>query len=811
MHGDKTNCKCTQLHRSDFLLFSVHNMPVIKNAFCLFVLLWVVLCSKAQQSVIKGSVTNAQTGEQLAYASITVNGASATLSDSSGRFNLQVNPGKVLLQVSLVGYNPLEQIVRIGFEEVLNINLELIPKVNELDRVVVSGSKQETKLVKEIMSVTIVKPYLIANTNSNTLSEVLNKVPGVAVIDGQATIRGGTGWSYDVGSRVMVLLDDMPLVGPDVGDIQWTLLPIEAAENIEVIKGPSSVLYGSSASAGTVSVRTGWPGNKPQTSISIFQGVTENPRNRNAIWWERTTQPFNTGSFYTHKQKFGQFDLVLSGNVNANRSHIQNNDEFRARQYIKTRYRFKKIKGLSVGINGTYMARKAGRFFLWQNADSGMLVPFDGSTGYDKYNIFSVDPHISYIQSNYQINVKYRFYSIVRDGLFGVLIPTEDVNDAVARINALDINVSRKLGKYFNNTSGIYLTSFNAIGNVYPERRTGYSGAAYTQLEYRKGRWNTTAGLRYEINALGPIEQTQRPLMRFGLNYQASSHTFLRLSYGEGFRFPTVVERYVDNSAAGIRIYPNPDLRTERGWYTEFGAKRAFSIGGFSGLLDACVFWMEYEDLIQLRFDQYERATFYIDTVNLQLVVVGEDKIGFKAINTPTSRIAGYEVSLEGEGYIGKVLLRTLCGYTFSYPVDISTDSTLRSARDYMQSFVNNMSFIDANNPAFNTLIPYRNRHLGKIDIEGTYKKVSIGYNASYFSLYEKIDNTLYVAIPGLQTFQESAGTGVWVHNIRIGCRLSQQVTIAALVNNIDNKTYAQRPARVDQPRNYNIQLRYQF
>ena len=56
----------------------------------------------------------------------------------------------------------------------------------------------------------------------------------------------------------MVLLDDMPLMGADVRDVQWDLLPIEAAENIEVIKGPSSILYGSSASAGTVNVRTGW-------------------------------------------------------------------------------------------------------------------------------------------------------------------------------------------------------------------------------------------------------------------------------------------------------------------------------------------------------------------------------------------------------------------------------------------------------------------------------------------------------------------------------------------------------------------------
>ena len=85
--------------------------------------------------------------------------------------------------------------------------------------------------------------------------------------------------------------------------------------------------------------------------------------------------------FFAHKQKFGQFDLELRGNINANRSHIQYNDDYRLRTYVKTRYRFENIKGLSTGLNVTYMAKKGGRFFLWKDADSGSLAPFDGSIG----------------------------------------------------------------------------------------------------------------------------------------------------------------------------------------------------------------------------------------------------------------------------------------------------------------------------------------------------------------------------------------------------------------------------------------------
>jgi outer membrane receptor protein involved in Fe transport len=787
---------------------------MVKNYIFLILGLFALSICSAQNATIKGRVTNSKTGDALPFASISVNKTNAIIADSSGHYQIDVESGKIVLVVTQVGFQTLEQIVRIGFEENLNVNLELVPKENELDRVVVSGSRQEVKLVREVVSVTSVKPYLITNTNSKSLTDVLNNVPGVSVVDGQAMIRGGTGWSYNVGSRVMVLLDDMPLMGPDVGDVQWDFLPIEAAENIEVIKGPSSALYGSSASAGTVNVRTGWPTNKPETKITFFQGVQDNPKNKNSIWWERTTQPFNTGSFFTHKQKFGQFDLVASANLYANRSQIQFNDEFRGRAYVKTRYRFKQIKGLSAGINANYMAKKAGRFFLWQNADSGALKPFDGSMGYDKYHILSLDPHITYLQPTYTISLKYRFYNIIRAGVFGanerndtsLTNDTIPVNDAVARLNAVDFSFQKRFLKYFSSTSGMYATSFNVVGQVYKGRFTGYSGAAYTQLEFAKGRWNAVGGLRYEVNALGPIEQTQRPLVRLGLNYQPAKKTFLRLSYGEGFRFPTVVERYVEDNVGGLRIFPNDSLKTERGWNVEFGVRQGFNILGFTALADACVFWMEYDNLIQFRFDQYETATYYIDSLGIHFQ--GEDKTGFKSINTPKSRTAGFEFSLEGEGNIGPIGIRTLCGYTYSYPVDLSADPSLKDVGNYTRSLINNYNFIKPTDSAFNSLVPYRNRHLVKIDVELSYKKASVGYNAQYMSVYEKMDNTLYHAIPGLKDFQEEAGHGNWVHNVRVGYQITRNFTLAFLVNNVANKTYATRPARLEPMRSFNVQMR---
>lgn len=766
------------------------------------------LVALAQHSVLNGIAIDAITGESLSYASIKVNNSPAAIADSGGQFKLELMPGLYRIEISKTGYKLYSRRVVIADDERLKIIFELEATSNELDRVVVSASKQKRKLARETVSITSIQPYLIANTNANTLSDVLNRVPGISVIEGQAIIRGAVGWSYNVGSRVMVLLDDMPLMGADFGDVQWELLPIEAAENIEVIKGPSSVLYGSSASSGTISLQTGWPTNKPQTRVQIYQGITDNPKRAETVWWERTSQPFNTGVFLSHKQKFGKFDVVWSANADANKSFIELNDQYRVRSYLKTRYRFSSIPGLTAGIGGNIMLKKGGRYFLWKDADTNILRPFDGSTGQDFYRIWSIDPYISYNRGDkYSLSIKARNYNITQF-VDTVAFPGSD--DAVASIQALDINFRRKWIKGLSTISGIYTTRMRGNGNIYPGAFTGYTAAAFTQVEYEIGRFTTNAGIRYEINALGPIEESPGPLLRAGVNYQAAKKTFLRLTYGEGFRFATVGERFVDNRVSGLAILPNPELRSETGWYGEFGIKQGLTFDRFNISFDYAFFWQEYRDLIEFRFSQWKRDSSYIDfnTTPPSFVVV-PGIIGFRAINFDHTRTAGMEWSIETEGQIGKVGIRSLCGYTYTYPIDLNADSSIRGFSNYMRNFFAAGTSFDSS--MLGALLPYRNRHLVKIDLELSYAKIMFGYGSFYYSRYDKIDAPLYVLIPGMEQFIARTGAGDWVHNFRVAYAASNQVTVALLLNNTFNREYAIRPARVEQPRNINLQIRMAF
>jgi iron complex outermembrane receptor protein len=597
----------------------------------------------------------------------------------------------------------------------------------------------------------------------------------------------------------MVLLDDMPLMGADLGDVRWKLLPIEAAEQIEVVKGATSVLYGSAALNGSINVRSGWPSAKPETKVTMYQGIVDNPKRRETIWWDRTSQPFNSGAFFSHRQQFGNFDLVMSGNVHMVKSHLQQTDEFRGRSYIKTRYRSKKIKGLSYGVNSMFLAEKSGRFFLWANADSGALKPYDGSVGQDFWSIYTIDPHITYVSPNKKTthSLKMRKYNIVR---YVDKNLNRNLFDAEADNYALDYTWQRSWIKRLTTTTGFYGSYITAVSNVYAGRFQGYSYAFFSQADYNHKRWNLSAGARYEVNRIDTVEENRRPLLKFGVNYQAAEKTFFRLNYGEGYRFPTIGERYVDDGVTLLRVFPNPQLKTEFGWTAEFGIKQGFKIANWNGQLDYALFWQEYTDLIEFKFDQYEPATLENPM----------GTFGFKALNLQQARVAGMEASISGSGAIGEVIINVLGGYTYSYPVNLAQDTSAKKASNYIKDFAKSFGGVDSAYAA-SKLLPYRNRHLVKFDIEATYRKINIGYGVQYYSKFENIDPLLYIIIPGLPKFMNSVGSGDWVHQARIGVNISPNLTVSFIVNNVMNLEYATRPARMDPPRTFNLQMRFKI
>ena len=161
-----------------------------------------------------------------------------------GGYRVVAPKGDIVVTFSMIGYEPLELRVTTVPGQETRLDAAMKPTARQLDQVVVSAGKFQQRVGEVTQSLSVLPTELVRNKNSMKVSEALDQVPGVIVIDEDPQIRSGSGFSYGAGSRVMLLVDDLPILSGDIGRAQWAFLPTENLEQIEVMKGASSVLYG---------------------------------------------------------------------------------------------------------------------------------------------------------------------------------------------------------------------------------------------------------------------------------------------------------------------------------------------------------------------------------------------------------------------------------------------------------------------------------------------------------------------------------------------------------------------------------------
>lgn len=357
----------------------------------------------AQTAYVKGKISDSKTKETIVGANIVVDDSTGTVADLDGRYIIKLGGGRHKIDYKYVGYKQQTQIVNVASgadeKDTLVADIALEADSRQLDIVVVSAGRFEQKLGDVTVSMEVLKPSLIENKNSNTIETIMEQVPGVNMIDGQANIRGGSGFSYGAGSRVLLMVDEMPLLSADAGDVKWSFLPVENCEQIEVIKGASSALFGSSALNGVINFRTAYAKDEPETKVIFNGGYYDRPKRSELVWWKDGNPAFGGVNFY-HGEKIKNLDLVLGANVFDDMGYRQYETEQRYRANVNLRYRFQKIKGLAVGVNANTIRTQGGLFLIWQDADSGAYRPAGGDLSHYTTYRSNVDPFITYYTSS---------------------------------------------------------------------------------------------------------------------------------------------------------------------------------------------------------------------------------------------------------------------------------------------------------------------------------------------------------------------------------------------------------------------------
>lgn len=767
----------------------------MKKIFTLLFLFNGSLFVFGQDAYLKGTISDSKTKETIVGASVIIDNLYATTTDINGLFSIKTTSGNHKVEFKFVGYTSQVKTIELKENETSQMNVSLEPESKQLDIVVVSAGRFQQNLNEVTVSMEVLKPSLIENKSIQSVDNAIDQVPGVNVIDGQANIRGGSGFSYGAGSRVLVMVDEMPMLTADAGDVKWNFLPIENCEQIEVIKGASSALFGSSAMNGVINFRTAYAKEDPETKINFFGGVYDKPKRKEMVWWA-DGDPTYAGVNFFHAQKINKLDFVVAGNVYNDDGYRYLETEQRYRTNINLRYRFdKKLEGLQIGVNANTMRTKGGLFLIWENADSGAYRPVGGDVSHYTTYRTNVDPFITY-------NTKHNGRHTLRTRFFRTINLNTTDQESTADVYYSEYQYQKHFEKGLTTTFGA-VYNYNEVhsGPLYGTHFSN-NAAMFTQIDKKWDRLSISLGLRGEYYKTDSVETREdvyflmdrskpiaketkvKPVFRAGINYRVAQATFLRASFGQGFRFPSVAEKFIMTSASGLDIYPNDSLKPESGWSTEIAVRQGFVFGEWKGFVDAALFWTEYNSMMEFSFGQFgPLIPPYSSPHQLGL--------GFQSQNIGNTRISGLDMSIAGQGKIGPVNVNLLLAYTYIDPIQTDFNEAVDTSR----------------NSAKTNILKYRYKHSGKADVELGYKKFTTGINMRANSYMENVDAFFIIAFEGLKEYRNVHDKGDAIFDYRLSYQLNKTAKISFIVNNIFNREVMGRPMDIQAPRVYAFQL----
>ena len=897
---------------------------------------------------VSGIVTDFQTREPLIGVTIydVNNPTVGTVTDIDGRYSITLDTKKaVQLSFSYVGYDTETYIVT---SVLTKLDVPLLPHNEKLDEVVVTAGRFEQRKTDVTVSMEVIKPEMLRSQAPTDLSATLQTLPGVEIIDKQPSIRGGGGWTYSVGSRCQVLMDEMTILNPKTGEINWNNVPLENVAQVEVIKGASSVLYGSSALNGVINVRTQRPGLKPETKVSGYVGIYDNYKNYK---YTGARLPLYYGAEASHSRRIGNFDVsaAISGFKDEGYRQQSFNDRVRLGGNMTYHVPMPEGKYMTVGANMNYVANRYGDFFIWRSPKDPLHPSPLTNMGRKEHN-FNIDPFLNYDDTDKGISHKLRtrFYvtsdnlttpsermssedlakwgvtsfdmnkagsliekigngstildafvsiygtelipilndlsrspinytNLINHGIdlvqkgFGYTGTVAELQDAAAYAMSLvadnnptrpemtyngyvDYQFSKSWKSGVRLTTGINWSHITNTANITGTHQTD-NLAAYLQYDHRiVNRLSLSAGVRFEYyrmdndfkeaniqigNWLCPL----RPVVRAGLNWEIYKAGFLRASFGQGYRNPSITEKFARKDIGGVGVYPNHNVKPERGYNAELGYMQLYKFGPITGMLDVAGFYTEYRDMIEYQFGLFRNSDFTMinsidDVIDEGIKMIDNIQqtkslnnagigIGAQFVNVGHARIYGAEISTNGKMDINKDMnLMYTIGYTFTEPEDLDNKKRIEEEKTYTDPLQMKNKSNDSK------YLKYRNKHSFKATIDYNYKWLSLGVNMMYRSKMLAVDYLMvderekaepdlmdyarkfifgYEDGVSLHDYWMDHNKGTFTMDLRATVRFKEYAEVQFLVNNLLNTEYSFRPMALAAPRTFVCRLNLKF
>ncbi len=540
---------------------------------------------------------------------------------------------------------------------------DLIEAMVELDSqltgMVVSSTKRAQRASQTPAVVTVVRADEIQARGYTSLADVLRSVPGFYDVYDLVThnmgVRGINGGARASGNVIKLMIDGHPVdFRPDTGNFFGEeLIPLEAVERVEIIRGPASALYGANAFLGVVNVITrsgeGVRGvhltargtvvrNNPGAGASVMLGAKEGPAEvllaaslhnqdrsglglpptspaLNKVMWPMPAIPFaergdSQGDMNRPKSFFGKVGVegVAGGKLSLLAS-IQNLDSVGEFLDYGTLFHGTRISLVNQNYRATWDVRPtdalsfqvSGHYFTGGPTSAERIDP--EHTGYHALRRIGVD--------GWGFSAE------------GSLAATDNLNFTVGTDVVQELHLLQRFDQLLiedvQSQGGAVLRESGTIipGEGSGDRNTFRNHGAYAQgiLTFGEG-WSATAGGRVDVHNIYGIN----PSARLGLVHAPDgSPLSLKLLYGSSFKAPSAVQLYTQPMKLED-IQGNADLKAQTAHTVELAA--GYVLPNELGELTVNVF---ANDILG-RVEFLKNGSYFIQAVNLpfERIVGGE-------------------------------------------------------------------------------------------------------------------------------------------------------------------------------------------
>ncbi|CAM3350464.1 TonB-dependent receptor [Aequorivita lipolytica] len=527
--------------------------------YFIYFFLFAITLASAQNNKAKISGTVSTEGKPIPFASVYVKGGTDGASaDVEGNFELSIGAGKVTLVAQSQGYRSESISVTVANGETKILNFSLSESNEELEQVVVTGTRTEKRRIDSPVIVNLINSETLEQVVATDLSEGLRFQPGLRVeTDCQTCNYTQIRMNGLQGGYSQILINGRSIFSPLTGLYGLQQIPVNMIERIEVVRGGVSALYGSSAIGGTVNVITKIP-KKNNYSLSYMYENIDGGADQNLINGNATvvSKDYNAGAnFFVSNRRKSAYDA--------------NGDNFSE---------LPELKGNSFGVNAFYLPTENSKLEL--SASSLYEYRFGGEM-VDKaaflaqqseertHNVLmgSLDYQVNFNEDKSSLILYYGGQRTDRDHYTGI-IPNDEIEQQ-AFFAAPPYGVSEVTthqgGAQFNNkfneflggktvlTGGVeyvYDDVFDEIESYnYLTDQTTKNLGAFVQND-----WDITESL----NFLSGFRVDKHNLVanaifspRLSLLYKLKETTQFRLGWGTGFRAPQAFDTDLHIAFAG--------------------------------------------------------------------------------------------------------------------------------------------------------------------------------------------------------------------------------------------------------------------